>query len=123
MPRLSCGAQIKPQVLRHALRYAAMKQIAILIALSFLPTFALASGFGWYVSIISWSDFNKAILDGSARRAREVVAAPQTSPQVKQFVQNHLEDEIYSKYCNAQGRHGTDSATSLHGFRISQERD
>ena len=89
-------------------RYAAMKQIAILIALSLLPTFALASGFGWYVSIISWSDFNKEILDGSARRAREVVAAPQTSPQVKQFVQDHLEDEIYSKYCNAQGRHGTD---------------
>jgi hypothetical protein len=95
-------------VVRSFLRYTAMKQVALLAALTLLPSLALASGFGWYVSIISWSDFNKDILEGSARRAREVVAAPQTSQQVKQYVQDLLDDEIYGKYCNAQGRHGTD---------------
>lgn len=101
-----CKGRFKPAG-ADGKRGRAQTQVALSFLL-FLPCAAMASGFGWYVSAIRWGDFDKYFLEGSVVRARELTESPGTPDQVKQYIQEHLDEEVLSKYCNAQGRYGTD---------------
>lgn len=88
----------------------------ILTIISLLwPYTVYSSGFGWYVNTIRWGDFKKDI-DPLIAEAKEIISASPENGIIKQYFQDRIEGEIYSRYCNAQGLHGQDLSPFFEEF-------